>query len=167
MSEEIQPVSERPPADHPPSDPLPAGHSSPDHSSSDHSSSEWTVESLDAMLLRALRKILIVGLLSSLILWKASNWRNAAMLAAGTLVSAASTLEWRRLVRFINARIEKKRTSRGASFAVVLFMGRLAVFAAIIYGSLRWFRGSVIALLCGLGLALLATVWEALRLLRD
>jgi hypothetical protein len=44
---------------------------------------------------------------------------------------------------------------------------RLTVFAAAIYGSLKCFQGSVVALLCGLGLAVLATAWESLRLLKD
>ncbi len=128
---------------------------------------ELSNAALDAMLKRALRNILILGTLSSLILWKAASWRDAAMLAAGTAISAASAFEWRRLVRFINARLDHQQTPRGALVAVVFFFLRLVVFAAVIYGSLKCFRGSVIALLCGLALALLATVWEGLRLLRD
>lgn len=125
------------------------------------------METLDGMLKRALRLILILGLVFSLILWKATNWRDAAMLATGAAISAASTLEWRRLVRFVNALFDNKQEHRGAAVAVLFFMLRLAVFAGAIYGSLRWFHGSAIALFFGLGLALLATVWEALRLLRD
>jgi hypothetical protein len=44
---------------------------------------------------------------------------------------------------------------------------RLSVFAAAIYVSLKCFRGSAVALLCGLALAALTLVWEALRLHRD
>jgi len=44
---------------------------------------------------------------------------------------------------------------------------RLTIFAAVIYGSLKCFQGSAIALLCGLGLAMVAMAWEALRLLRE
>lgn len=128
---------------------------------------EWTMQTLDGLLLRALRIILILGGLCSLILWKATGWRDAAMLATGAAISAASTLEWRRLAHFIHAKFEKKESPRGAAFAVFFLIIRLAVFAAAIYGSLRWFKGSAIALFFGLGLALLATVWEALRLLRD
>jgi len=51
---------------------------------------------------------------------------------------------------------------------VMLFIAMvLPVFAAAIYGSLKCFQGSVVALLCGLGLAVLATAWESLRLLKD
>jgi hypothetical protein len=133
----------------------------------DQPASEWTMETLDGMLLRALRMILILGLVLSLILWKASGWRNAAMLATGAAISTASMWEWRRLAHVINARFENKQGARGAGVAVLFFMLRLILFAGAIYGSLRWIKGSAVALFFGLGLALLATVWQALRLLRD
>lgn len=122
---------------------------------------------LDALLKRAIRITLIVGLICSLFLWKASGWRNAAMMATGTAISAASILEWQRLIHYINAKLDKKQASGGAAVAVIFFVLRLMVFAGVIYGSLKCFRGSVVALLCGLGLAVLAMMWEALRLLRD
>jgi hypothetical protein len=134
---------------------------------SDRPIAEWTNETLDSMLRRALRMILVLGLIFSVILWMASNWRNAAMLAVGAAISAASTLEWGRLVHFINAKLDKKENPPGAAIAVLFLMIRLAVFAGAIYGSLRWIKGSAFALFVGLGLALLATVWEALRLLRE
>jgi hypothetical protein len=129
--------------------------------------SEWTNETLDAMLRRALRIILVMGFAFSLVLWIATNWRNAAMLATGAAISAASTLEWGRLVHFINAKLDNKQNPPGAAIAVLFLMIRLAVFAGAIYASLRWVKGSAIALFFGLALALLATVWEGLRLLRE
>jgi len=120
----------------------------------------------DAMLKRAFRNIVILGAIASLILWKAAGWRDAAMLAAGTAVSAASTMEWRRLVRFINAKLDSQQTPRGSAIAIIFFAMRLMVFGAVIYVSLKYIQGSAVALLCGLGLALLATVWEGLRLIR-
>ena len=126
-----------------------------------------TDEGLQALLRRAIRITLILGLLAALVVWKASGWRNAAMLAAGTLISAASILEWQRLVRFINAKMDQKQAPRGAAVAIVFFVLRLIVFAGVIYGSLKCFQGSVAALLCGLGLAVLAMAWEAIRLLRN
>ena len=73
-------------------------------------------------------------------------------------ISAASIFEWQRLIRLINAKLDKQQTPRGARAAVVFFVLRLIVFAGAIYGSLKCFRGSVVALLCGLGLAVLAMV---------
>jgi hypothetical protein len=132
-----------------------------------HPLAALTNEGLDALLRRAIRITLILGLLASLIVWKASGWRNAAMLGTGTVISAASIVEWRRLIHFINAKMDQQQTPRGAGLAVIFFLLRLIVFAGVIYGSLKCFQGSVAALLCGLGLAVLALVWEALRLLRS
>ena len=126
-----------------------------------------TDEALQALLRRAIRETLILGLLASLILLLASGWRNAAMLGTGAAISAASILEWQRLIRLFNAKLDQKKTPRGAATVAGFFVIRLIVFAAAIYGSLKCFQGSAIALLCGLGLAVLAMAWEALRLLKD
>jgi uncharacterized membrane protein len=126
-----------------------------------------TDQALQALLKRAMRDTLILGLIVTLTLLFASGWRNAAMLAVGAMISAASILEWQRLIRLLNDRLDQKKTPRGAAAVVVFFMIRLAVFAAAIYGSLKCFQGSAIALLCGLGLAMIAMAWEVLRLLKD
>lgn len=123
-------------------------------------------EGLEALLQRAFRNTLIVGLLAALALWKGSGWRNAAMLVTGTIISAASLLEWRRLIRLLNAKLDRKQAPKGALTAATFFVLRLILFAGVIYGSLKCFRGSMAALLFGLGLAVAALVWEALRLLR-
>ncbi len=129
--------------------------------------SDLTDADLEGLLYRAIRNTLIFGVLASLVIWKAASWRDAAMMATGTAISAASIFEWRRLSRFIAAKLDKKQTPRGSAFAVVFFVLRLTVFAAAIYVSLKCFRGSAVALLCGLALAVLTLVWEALRLLRN
>jgi hypothetical protein len=126
-----------------------------------------TDAALEALLRRAIRDTLILGLIPTVILLIASGWRNAAMLAVGALISAASILEWQRLIRLINAKLDKEKTPRSALLVVTFFLLRLAVFGVAIYGSLKCFQGSVVALLCGLGLAVVATAYEALRLLKD
>jgi hypothetical protein len=124
-----------------------------------------TDQGLEALLKRAIRNTLILGLLAALVLGIASGWRNAAMLVTGAIISAASILEWQRLIRLLNAKLDRKEAPRGAAMVAVFFVLRLTVFAAVIYGSLKCFHGSVVALLCGLGLAVLVMVWEAIRLL--
>lgn len=124
-------------------------------------------EDLDAMLKRAFRNTLILGGIASIAVLIGSNWRNAAMLAVGVAISAASVLEWQRLVRVINARMDKQKTPAGTGVVVLFFVLRLTIFAAAIYGSLKCFHGSITALLCGLCLAVLTIGWEAIRLLRD
>lgn len=126
-----------------------------------------TEETLEAMLKRAIRNTLILGLIPALVLLVATGWRNAAMLATGALISAASIFEWLRLVRLINARTRKQKAQRGAILVIGFFLLRLIFFGAAIYVSLKCFHGSPIALLCGLGLAIATLLWEAIRLLRE
>ncbi len=126
-----------------------------------------TDEALRAILRRAIRDTLVLGAIPALILLFVSGWRNAAMLAVGALISAASILEWQRLIRLFNAKLDQKKTPRGTVTVLTFFVLRLTIFAAAIYGSLKCFQGSAIALLCGLGLAVIAMAWEALRLLKD
>ena len=126
-----------------------------------------TNEDLDAMLKRALRNTLILGGIAAVAVLIGAGWRNAAMLLVGTAISAASVLEWQRLVRLINARMDKQKTPASAPVVVLFFVLRLTVFAGVIYGSLKCFHGSITALLCGLCLAVLTIGWEAIRLLRD
>ena len=124
-------------------------------------------EEQQALLQRAMRKTMILGLLSSFAVLIGAGWRSAAMLVTGTLISAASILEWRRLLRVINAKLNHRQTPRSAPAVVLFFVLRLTVFAGVIYGSLKCFHGSVVALLCGLGLAALTIGWEVVALLRD
>jgi hypothetical protein len=126
-----------------------------------------TDAALDALLKRAVRVTLILAAIAAVILWIASGWRNAAMFAVGGAISAASIFEWQRLIRLFNAKLDNHKVPRGAATVLTFFLLRLILFGAAIYGSLKCFQGSAVALLCGLALAVLAMMWEALRLLRD
>lgn len=126
-----------------------------------------TTADLDRMLRHALWMAAGIGAAASAAVWIGSNWRNAAMLAVGTAISAASIFEWQRLARVINARMDQHRTPASAPIVVLFFVLRLTVYAGAIYGSLKCFRGSVAALLSGLALAVLAVGWQVLKLLRE
>jgi uncharacterized membrane protein len=126
-----------------------------------------TQDALQAMLHRALRNTLILGVIAALVALIGAGWRSGAMLVTGMSISAASILEWAHLVRLFNARLDKKKTPASSFAAVVFFVLRLTIFAGVIYGSLKCFHGSVVALLCGLSLAVLTVGWEAIQLLRD
>ena len=128
---------------------------------------DLTNEDLNAILRRALHKTLIIGAIASIAVLIGGGWRSGAMLLTGALISAASIMEWQRLVRVINAKMDNQKTPANAGVVVLFFVIRLTVFAGVIYGSLKCFHGSVTALLCGLCLAILAIGWEILRLLRD
>jgi len=124
-------------------------------------------EELDALLKRSVRKTILLGLVPAVMIFFASGWRNAAMLLTGALISAASLLEWQRLARMMTARMKKQQAPRGAALAVGFFLLRLLIFGAAIYVSLKCFQGSVVALMCGLSLAVVTLMYEALRMLRN
>jgi hypothetical protein len=124
-------------------------------------------ETLDALLRRAFRNTLILGSVCAVICLISSGWRNGAMMATGALISAASVLEWRRMVQLMNARMKNNKTPRGAILVLGFFLLRLIFFAGAIYVSLKCFQGSLLILLFGLSLAVATLTWEAVRLLRD
>jgi hypothetical protein len=126
-----------------------------------------TDEDLAALLKRAVQVTAVLGGVASLFLWMAMGWRNGVLFAVGAAISAASILEWGRLIRLFNAKLDQKKTPQGTWIVLSMFVVRLVFFAAAIYGSLKCFQGSPIVLLCGLGLAIVGLVWEALRLLRS
>lgn len=124
-------------------------------------------DAAEVMLQRAMVKTLILGVIAALVLLAASGWRNAGMLLAGALISGASLFEWRRLAQLIRAKLEAEKTPRSAPAVVVFFLLRLILYAGAIYVSLKCLQGSAVALLCGLGLAALTILWQALRMLLD
>ena len=126
-----------------------------------------TDDALQALLRRAIRNTLILGLLVSLVLMIATGWRDAGVMMTGALISAASILEWKRLIGIVNRRIRQEKAPRGVILVIGFFLVRLVIFAAAIYGSLKCFQGSVIAMVCGLSLAVVTLTWEALRLLKS
>jgi hypothetical protein len=121
----------------------------------------------EVMLQRAMYKTLILGVIASTVLLIASGWRNASMLMVGALISGASIFEWQRLARLIRAKLDAEKTPRSAPAVVVFFILRLVLYGGAIYVSLRCLQGSAVALLCGLGLAALTILWQALRMLLD
>lgn len=130
-------------------------------------SPDVTPEALYAMLRRAMRNTALLAVVLALAVGIGSNWRNAGMILVGGAISAASIYEWLRLARVINARLERQQSAANTGVVVLFFLLRLALFAAVIYGSLKVIQGSGIALLCGLALAVSTMGWEALRLLRE
>jgi hypothetical protein len=128
---------------------------------------DFTDMDLNAALRRALKLTVILGLVLAVVLTFAFGWQTAALLLAGTIISATGLWEWQRLVVFINARLDNQKSPGGAARVITTFSLRLALAGGILYGSLRCFHGSVYALVGGLGLGILALTIEALRMIRS
>ncbi len=117
------------------------------------------------LLRRAARVTAILGTVLAVAIGGFLGWGSGALLAVGAVISTASIFEWGRLIRLFNARMDAQRMPRGAVLTVTLFLVRLLFFAAAIYGSLKFLHGSVFCLIGGLALAVVALVWEALKVL--
>jgi hypothetical protein len=140
-----------------------------------HSIVDFTFDDLKALLRRAVRLSMVLGAAIALFLWWRMGWQTAALFVVGGAISIASIYEWGRLIRVVGARMDGQEAGKNASqgsglgtgVVVSLFLVRLVLFAGAIYGSLKCFQGSPIALLGGLGLGLVGLVWEAMRVLRQ
>ena len=127
---------------------------------------EMTDADLAALLGRAVKITLVLGAVAAGFVWLAMGWRSAALMGVGAVISALSLLEWGRLIRLFNARLDEGKTPKGAGLVVALFLVRLVVFAGVIYGSLKGLDGSPLVLVAGLALAVVGLAWEALRVIR-
>lgn len=121
---------------------------------------------LSSVFRRALRLVAVLALLAAAILAVAAGWQTALLLLVGAAVSWTGIFEWRNLTNAVFDRLDKHREARPVGRAVFLFFLRLGLAAGVLYVSLRYVNGSVYALVGGLGLAVVALSFEALRLLR-
>jgi hypothetical protein len=122
---------------------------------------------LKASMRRAIRFTAILAVLGFVALTFTSGWQTAALFVAGALVSVTGLYEWRQLIGVINAKLDNQESPSSTGFTLTMFFLRLGIAALIIYASLRYFHGSLYALVAGLGLAVIALTFEALRLLRS
>jgi hypothetical protein len=140
----------------------------------EHPIVDFTFDDLAALLRRAIRNSAVVGVAIALVLLVWMGWQTAALFVVGGAISVGSIYEWGRLIRVFGARLGGNETGQkagqgsglGTGLVVGLFLVRLILFAGAIYGSLKCFHGSPIALFGGLALGLSGLVWEALRVLR-
>jgi ATP synthase I chain len=128
---------------------------------------KFTDADLTATLRRALRTIAILGVLLFLILTVTAGWQTGMLMLAGALVSATGVYEWQRLISVVNARLDNQQNPSSTASVVIMFFLRMGLAAAVLYGSLKCFHGSIYALVGGLGLAVLALSVEAVRFMRS
>ena len=124
-------------------------------------------DDLREMLRRALRTVVILGGLLFLVFTFTLGWQSGLLELAGALISWTGIREWRNLALLVFAKLDNQQPARPMGRTLVMFFLRLGVVAAILYVSLRCLNGSVYALVAGIGLAIVALSFEALRLLRN
>lgn len=102
---------------------------------------------------------------TALFCWKGS-WRSGVLVVIGSAISAASLWEWMRLMTFVNQQMDAGAKARPMGGVLVGFFLRLGVTLGVLYVSLKYLHGSVLALALGIGLGLFSLTIEALRLLK-
>ncbi len=127
-----------------------------------------------AVIDRAVRFVAAMAAVGVAFCWLRLGWQSALLLLVGALISVTGLWEWRRLMVALMVRMEPaagehlagaKRPSVG--FALAGFFLRLFVVFGVLYGSLRYLNGSVLALVAGLAMGVVALTMEGLRLLRN
>ncbi len=126
-----------------------------------------TDDDLRELLRRALRTVVVLGLALFLVFTFTMGWQTGLLELAGALISYTGIREWRNLALAVFAKLDNQQSARPMGRTLVMFFLRLGVVAAILYVSLRCLHGSVYALVAGIGLAVVALSFEALRLLRN
>jgi hypothetical protein len=128
-----------------------------------------TDDDLRQTMLAALRLLTVMAVAGAALFWWRAGWQSALLLAIGATISAASLWEWMRLM---TAMMERMATHPGApaprpvGTILVGFALRLGLTLLVLYVSLKYLNGTVLALAAGLALGVFALTVEGVRLMR-
>ncbi len=126
----------------------------------------FTDADVRATLVRTLRLLAVLTLLGmALVGWKL-GWRSAVFLLVGAGISGSGLWEWMRLMSAVMARMDAGGKARPMGMVLTGFFLRLGLAVAVLYVSLKYLNGSVIALAVGLGLGIASLTFEAIRMAR-
>jgi hypothetical protein len=127
----------------------------------------FTEADVKATLLRTLRLIAILTAIGMLAVGWKLGWQSAVLLLVGAAISGSGLWEWMRLMSAVMARMDSGEKASPIGFVLVGFFLRLGVAIAVLYVSLKYLHGSVIALAVGLGLGIAALTFEALKMAKE
>jgi hypothetical protein len=126
----------------------------------------FTDEDVRAALVRTLRLLAGLTVLGmALVGWK-MGWRSALLLLVGAAISGSGLWEWMRLMSAVIARMDAGAEARPMGMVLTGFFLRLGLAIGVLYVSLKFLNGSVIAIAAGLGLGIISLTIEAIRLAR-
>ena len=126
----------------------------------------FTDEDVRTALVRTLRLLAGLTVLGmALVGWK-MGWRSALLLLVGAAISGSGLWEWMRLMSAVIARMDAGAEARPMGMVLTGFFVRLGLAIGVLYVSLKFLNGSVIAIAVGLGLGIVSLTIEAIRLAR-
>jgi len=126
----------------------------------------FTEGDVRATLLRSLRLLAVLTALGmALVAWKL-GWHSALLLLVGAAISGSGLWEWMRLMSAVMARMDAGGAGKPMGLVLTGFFLRLGLTVAVLYVSLKFLNGSVIALALGLGLGIVSLTFEAIQMAR-
>jgi F0F1-type ATP synthase assembly protein I len=117
-------------------------------------------------MLASIRLLLVLAVIAAGLCCWIAGWQSAVLLIVGAAISSTSLWEWLKLMTAINQRMDAGQNPRPMGMILFGFFARLALTLVVLYVSLKYLHGTVIALAVGLGLGLLSLSIEAFRLLK-
>jgi hypothetical protein len=127
----------------------------------------FTEGDVRAVLVRTVRLLAVLAALGMVVVGFKLGWRSSLLLLVGAAISATGLWEWMRLMSAIMERMDGAVTVRPMGMVLTGFFLRLGLTIAVLYVSLKFLHGSVIALALGLGLGIAALIFEVIRLARS
>ena len=126
----------------------------------------FTDADVRSTLVRTLRLLAVLTAIGmALVGWKL-GWRSAVLLLVGAAISGSGLWEWMRLMSAVMARMDAGRKASPMGLVLTGFFLRLGLAVVLLYVSLKYLNGSVIALAVGLGLGIASLSFEAIKMAR-
>jgi hypothetical protein len=127
----------------------------------------FTEADVRTTLLRTLRLLAVLTVLAmALVGWKL-GWQSAVLLLVGAAISGTGLWEWMRLMAAVMARMDTGAEAKPMGLVLTGFFLRLGLTILVLYVSLKFLHGSVIALALGLGLGIASLTFEAIKMARE
>jgi hypothetical protein len=126
----------------------------------------FTEGDVRAVLARTIRVLAVLTVVGMVVVGFKLGWRSSVLLLVGAAISATGMWEWMRLMSAIMERVEGSVTVRPMGMVLTGFFLRMGLTITVLYVSLKFLHGSVIALAVGLGLGIAALLFEVIRLAR-
>jgi len=120
-----------------------------------------------AVLVRTIRLLAVLTVVGMVAVGLKLGWRSSVLLLVGAAISTTGLWEWMRLMGAIMERVDGAVIVRPMGMVLTGFFLRLGLTIAVLYVSLKFLHGSVIALALGLGLGIVALIFEVIKLARS
>ena len=126
----------------------------------------FTDADVRATLVRTLKLLAVLTVVGMVGIWWKIGWQSAVLLLVGAAISGTGLWEWMRLMTAVMERMDAGAKAKPMGLVLTGFFLRLGLTITVLYGSLKFLHGSVIALAVGLGLGILSLTFEAIKMAR-